>query len=157
MDRKSYIVLLASFALLMLWYPMVNKWFPPTPIELQTNRVSNASGEVSGFQTNKVAQLETVASAPGAVDTTDPIAPPLQPVQSAAPEQTLKIESEDAIYTFPSHGGGLKSIELKKYLATSPARTMPPPTNLPGSMPRPPCPLWRFWGDPRWKGTACLY
>ncbi len=117
MDRKSYIVLLASFALLMLWYPMVNKWFPPTPIEMQTNLVSNASGEVSGLQTDKFPELETAAAVPDVPETTDPIAPPLQPVRSAEPEQTLKIESEDAIYTFTSHGGGLKSIELKKYLA----------------------------------------
>src|SRR6185503_5007712 len=35
-----------------------------------------------------------------------------------APEQTLVLENQDVRYTFTSHGGGVKFIELKQYPAT---------------------------------------
>ena len=32
MDRKSIIVLVVCFIVLMLWYPLVNKLYPPKPL-----------------------------------------------------------------------------------------------------------------------------
>ena len=37
---------------------------------------------------------------------------------ASAPEETVTIENQDARYTFSSHGGGLKLVELKDYPAT---------------------------------------
>lgn len=36
------------------------------------------------------------------------------------PEETVEVESTDAIYTFTSHGGGLKTVELKGTVETVP-------------------------------------
>ena len=112
MDRKAFLVLLASFILLMLWYPLVNKWFPPTPLKRSTNQVSNSAIDYPTRPADVPPQFESPASSP------EFISPELPPITSSLPdEKTLSIENENAIYTFSSHGGGLKAIELKNYPA----------------------------------------
>ena len=95
----------------MLWYPLVNKWYPPTPINTSTNSVSTPSFDTPPPSGNVPPQFE----APTIV--ANPIAPEPAPSDPSLPEETLSIENDDAIYTFTSHGGGLKAIELKHYPA----------------------------------------
>lgn len=106
MDRKSILVLGASFALLFLWISvLIPKIWPPTPVPVNTNAVAAAA--------NRVAPGTNVA--PPAVLTSGTNLPVVPLVPAGSPEQTEKLESADAIYTFTSHGGGLKLVELKNY------------------------------------------
>src|SRR5687768_15797457 len=107
MDRKSLIILLASFALLMLWYPLTNRLFPPTPLPVQTNA---APTQLGGTLTKT--DVTNVAEAP-----TPAITPTAPRKRAATSEETVAIENEHARYTFTSHGGGLKLVELKEYPA----------------------------------------
>ena len=108
MDRKSILILVACFALLMLWVPLVNVIYPPVPAPLQTNTLGVAGSNLR--QTNShglIAEHEAEISSakPG----------PLTLPESAGPEQIETLETPEALYTFSSHGGGLKTIELKEY------------------------------------------
>jgi YidC/Oxa1 family membrane protein insertase len=111
MDRKSLIILVASFVLLMLWYPLTNRLFPPVPVPRSMNTFST-SPETSLTQgtPSNVAEAQNPA----------PLEPPapVRRVNPAAPEQTVTIENQDVRYTFTSHGGGIKYVELKQYPAT---------------------------------------
>jgi YidC/Oxa1 family membrane protein insertase len=112
MDRKSLIILVASFVLLMLWYPLTNKLFPPVPVPPGSDLIS----------TNQ----DVVPSVPGTTNLAEITSPPPVPfpavpeprTPSTAPEQLSKLENPDVRYTFTSRGGGLKFIELKGYPAT---------------------------------------
>ena len=113
MDRKTLIVLAASFALLMLlqtW--VIPKIFPPIPLP-QTNLTATAS--------NVLATNIPVTTAPtSAAPVTVPAPAPENAIAIATntPEQIEVLETPEAIYTFTSHGGGLKRVELKNYLET---------------------------------------
>jgi YidC/Oxa1 family membrane protein insertase len=109
MDRKSLIILLVSFGLLMAWFPITNRIFPPKPAPVRTNTLASATNQL----------------APGGKDQFS-IAPPsagtnilAARVTNAPPreERTVVLENEDARYTFTSIGGGLKLIELKRFPA----------------------------------------
>jgi YidC/Oxa1 family membrane protein insertase len=112
MDRKTILVLVISFALLMLWPMLVNWIFPPKPLPQSTNTVAHMTNQVS-LLTNIPTAGTTAAPPAEAVATTLPS--PAQLVPSGAPEQLERMESADARYTFTSHGGGLKLVELKRY------------------------------------------
>jgi YidC/Oxa1 family membrane protein insertase len=103
MDRKQITILALSVVLLLLWYPLTNYLFPPIPLPPETEQPPAA----------------TAPADPGKAEPSLSPAPtqevPL--VRSYLPEQTITIESPEAYYTFTSHGGGLKSIALKRYPA----------------------------------------
>lgn len=115
MDRKSIIVLVVSFVLMIAWYPLiVNKWlYPPKPLPPgSTNAITS---------TNIVAAPP--ASSTQAVST--PLAPPPSPpslmaasLPEDAPEQLLELTNATSHYTLTSRGGGLKKIELVEYPET---------------------------------------
>ena len=109
MDRKSILILLVSFLLIIGWFEVVKVLYPPPP----PRPVARGTNAVAG-STNP----------PGApVGGTNLPAPTLSaPVpgstQWAAPkaeEQLLTLETADVRYTFTSHGGGLKLAELKRF------------------------------------------
>ncbi|MBI2949557.1 MAG: membrane protein insertase YidC [Verrucomicrobia bacterium] len=114
MDRKSFLILLVSFGLLMAWYPLVNKLFPPLPAPEGTNAVTQAPRDID---TNKSGASQPVPATPSP-------APPVTPLDTSkiirpeVAEETVTVTNENARYTFTTHGGGLKLIELIKYPAT---------------------------------------
>ena len=109
MDRKSILILAASFALLMAWYPMVNRWYPPAPLPKSTNLVQQAT---NGIRPSSPADAATNL-APNAIPVP---ATPLRILPLAeTPEELVVVENGQARYTFTSHGGGLKQVELKQY------------------------------------------
>lgn len=112
MDRKSFIVLLVSFLLLMLWYPLTNRLFPPTQLPPTTNAPTRATNQPKTSAPPASTNLES----PSAL--TLPNTPAPTPARAETPEETLVIENENARYTFSSHGGGLKLAELKRFPAT---------------------------------------
>ena len=105
MDRKSIVALVICFILLVLWYPLVvNKLYPPKP--LPAGATNAAPSMVTG--TN-------AAPAPG-MQAEAPVANVFKGVSSTNEEEhLLEITNDNARYTFTSHGGGLKQIELVHY------------------------------------------
>ncbi|MGO8929037.1 MAG: membrane protein insertase YidC [Limisphaerales bacterium] len=122
MDRKSIIALVVCFLVLMLWYPLVvNKLYPPKPLPPGA--------------TNAPAAIRTSTN-PGAGPRAAPVAaeetpPGLRPVVSAnVPEELQVVTNSNARYTFTSHGGGLKLVELLHYAETvTTRREKQPQTN----------------------------
>lgn len=103
MDRKSVIVLTVCFLLFVLWAQLVPVMYPPKPV-VRTNTVAGVTNTIPAGS-NAVAALE----APKA-GTTPWVAP-----KSGAAEELVVLTNDVARYTFTSHGGGLKLVELLKY------------------------------------------
>ena len=107
MEKKSIIIVVISFILLVLWFPLTNYLWPPTPGPRTTNQLS--------FQTNvsSTQAVATVTNQAAAATPTPPV--PVTLVNANAPEELLEIETDEARFVFTSHGGGLKIAELKRY------------------------------------------
>jgi YidC/Oxa1 family membrane protein insertase len=110
MDRKSIIALVVCFVVLMLWYPLVvNKLYPPKPLP------PGATNAPASFlaATNQAAPASVP---PPAVE--EP-AVTLRPVATTnVPEELLEVANDNARYTFTTHGGGIKQIQLVHYPET---------------------------------------
>lgn len=113
MDRKTIAILVACFALLMLWPKLVSTIYPPKPLPPgMTNTVVAAT-----LSANTNAATAT-AAAPPATAPVAPVAaavPPRPLFDTNAPEQTLTISNANARYIFTTRGGGLKLVELSRF------------------------------------------
>ncbi len=115
MDRKSIFILIACFVLLMLWMPLVNVIYPPVRAPRTTNAVAGAT-QTPGKPTNPPAAGAGLAETPSiSMPSGTPAAVWQKP---DAPEQLAVLETAEARYTFTSHGGGLKLVELKEFPET---------------------------------------
>ncbi|RME92293.1 MAG: hypothetical protein D6766_10335, partial [Verrucomicrobia bacterium] len=116
MDRKSILVLIVCFVLLLLWGPIVNRIYPPIPVETPagaTNQVSTTTRPAAGPET--AAPTGPVAERPPAI--TAPRSPVERWTEPDTPEEILTLETPQARYHFTSHGGALRKVELKDYPA----------------------------------------
>jgi YidC/Oxa1 family membrane protein insertase len=105
MDRKSVLILIASVVLIALWQVwLIPRLYPPKPHS--TNVVNVATNQLT---TN--VSTTAVSTATNAIST-------VPKIETNAPEKLLVITNENAFYTFTSHGGGLKLVELRKYRET---------------------------------------
>jgi YidC/Oxa1 family membrane protein insertase len=111
MDRKSIIILVACFVLLILWVPLLNRVFPPKPAPAPTNLVARAPSP--GATPSNAVAAAPPPSLPPAISA--PSGPPISLVRPEGPEELVVMETADLRLTFTSHGGGLKQVELKKY------------------------------------------
>lgn len=113
MDKKSLIILFASVVLLMAWYPLTNKLYPPRVLPPRaTNDVASATnGAAAGTNTAVIAPLALPNAS--ALSTNAVVATPAPATD--AQEETLVLENANARYTFTSHGGGIKLVELKGF------------------------------------------
>ncbi len=112
MDRKSIIVLVLCFGLLLLWSSViVPKLYPPKPLPPGvTNVVGTIQSTAPETVTNHTRTPERLeAAVPGTA------AAPRLTVETNVPEELLVVTNENARYTFTSYGGGLKLIELVGY------------------------------------------
>ena len=109
MDRKSIIILVISFVLLVSWFPIMNKVYPPKPLPAATNTLVTATN-----------QFERGATPPAPATATSPPAPRVAAFSTpaGAKEEVQVLTNENARYTFTSYGGGLKLVELAKYPET---------------------------------------
>jgi YidC/Oxa1 family membrane protein insertase len=107
MDRKSIFILVACFALLLMWPKLVEKVFPPKPVPNWSNVVATATNVAD----TNIASTSTPPSVPtpGAVP---PAAAPVTPTQA---EQVVVMNTDLVRYTFSTHWGGLKQVELLTY------------------------------------------
>jgi YidC/Oxa1 family membrane protein insertase len=109
MDRKSIIILVISFVLLVSWFPIMNKVYPPKPLPTATNALATVTN-----------QFERGATPPAPANATSPPAPRVAAFSTpaGAKEEVQVLTNENARYTFTSYGGGLKLVELTKYPET---------------------------------------
>ncbi len=111
MDRKSIVVLVVCFLGLLLWIPLTQKIYPPLPAPMATNRMASA--------TNRVAEVARDSNAvPAQASIQMPSAPTASWLKPGEPEQLLVITNDSNVYTFTSHGGGIKTIELRGHQET---------------------------------------
>jgi YidC/Oxa1 family membrane protein insertase len=106
MDRKSIIVLAVCFLLLFSWPLLVNKVFPPKPLPPGFTNVPPANLAANGRTTS------TSAPSPSTLEASTT---PRLAISTNEPEEILEVTNANAHYTFTSHGGGLKLIELLRY------------------------------------------
>ena len=109
MDRKSIVILIISFILLMLWFPLVNHWYPPPPVR---PGMTGAAGMTNRLGTNSAFAATNGATAEARFQAA---APTLSTLNPHAPEELVVVENDNARYTFTSYGGGIKLVELKHY------------------------------------------
>src|SRR5688572_18417638 len=103
MDRKSVLILIVCAVLFLVWAQVTPRLYPPPkPVARPTNALSGASNSFPSGTTSS-AQIEA------------PRATAFIPPKPGAPEELLVVTNENARYTFTSHGGGLKTVELLKY------------------------------------------
>lgn len=113
MDRRSLLLLVVTCLLLVLWYPLMNRIYPPKPMPASaTNRLAgvtgtNAAGAGVGGGVAAAEAPATAAVRPGVADSGFR-APAGTPVE-------VVLENDEARYVFTSHGGGIREVELKKY------------------------------------------
>jgi YidC/Oxa1 family membrane protein insertase len=106
MDRKSITILVVCFLLLFSWPLLVNKVFPP---KLLPPGATNALSAVLSA-TNR--SITSTSSAPPILESASVNRSSVPPT---VPEETLEVTNSTAHYTFTSHGGGLKLVELLNY------------------------------------------
>ncbi|MCD6051562.1 MAG: rane protein insertase, YidC/Oxa1 family [Verrucomicrobia bacterium] len=115
MDRKSIIIVALSVALLLGWYPLTNYiWGPPPPRTTQQLAPTNAP--LGGTNISTVSNgVATAVAAVSGTETRPTTAASTLLVAPNTPEQTEVLAGDDVRYTFTSHGGGIKLVELTKY------------------------------------------
>ena len=114
MDRKSFIVIGACILLLLLLHLLVNKLYPPRPLPPGTTNPpatapATAQSPVLTNAPGTSAPINAVASSGNAV------APRRWVADTNVQERLFVVTNADARYTFTSHGGGLKLVELIHY------------------------------------------
>jgi YidC/Oxa1 family membrane protein insertase len=141
MDRKSIVILVVCFILLMLWFPLVNRIFPPKPLPPgATNAlpVTVTGTNQAGTNPPQLEQASQPLPSPGGPG-------PATPAWAMDPnvrEETLELTNASARYIFTSKGGGLKQVDLLEYteIITERGRAQPRPgraTSLNASAPLP--------------------
>jgi YidC/Oxa1 family membrane protein insertase len=123
MDRTSIIIIVVCFILIGLWsFVLMPKFYPSRPLPHGTNAtVTGVTG------TN---QSATATNPNSAVLAESPTNAPRVTINTNIAEDLIVVTNENARYTFTSHGGGLKLVELVKYPETvSRKRQMRPETN----------------------------
>jgi YidC/Oxa1 family membrane protein insertase len=88
----------------------MNRLYPPKPISKGTNSLAQAGQQTSGATNATKAHLAPAVPTFTAAPTTTFVRP-------GATEELLVLENDNARYTFSSHGGGMKLVELKRYAA----------------------------------------
>lgn len=110
MDRKSILILVAAVLLLVGLPKVIDHFFPPIPltpeqIAAMTNTApTNVPATAGGTNAPVAATTATTATATAT-----------SPAVTSGPEETVTLENDNAIFRFTSRGGGLKTVELKKY------------------------------------------
>jgi YidC/Oxa1 family membrane protein insertase len=145
MDRKSIIVLVVCVLLFVSWPYLVNKLFPPKPLPPgATNAVALVTNQ-SALGTN-IPMLSAATNFPSTT--------PAPLVKPSAPEELQVVETPEALYTFTTHGGGLKHIELKEYQESVTCRNKKKPGNFATLNKRGFVPVLALLGDASLQGDG---
>lgn len=106
MDRTSIVILVICFALFVLWSVHMQRYYRTRPEHHKTELVlkTNAPGTNQTF-----VRTPTQTSIPQSTTASSTFTKP------ETPENLVVLTNELARYTFSSHGGGLKQVELVRY------------------------------------------
>jgi YidC/Oxa1 family membrane protein insertase len=141
MDRKSIVILILSVLFLITWSRLVEKWYPQSERKAKsaqgTNGVTNTNltnaVQSSGFgqlmdgtNSGTVGTLGSsqTASTNSSIGSTvlrrgtngvPPVGVAMVPQVPTVAEEFIELETEFSHYTFTSHGGGIKTIGMKKH------------------------------------------
>jgi len=110
MDRKSLIILAVSFLLLIAWYPLVNRLYPPKPAPPEAVPIAATNSILPAAATPAVSNPPP----PGPTAELTATAPATW-LKPEAPEELMAVDSDGSHYVFTSHGGGLKEVQLKAH------------------------------------------
>jgi len=115
MEKRIFLAVVISIAILALWGAVVPKLFPEFAKQQQKQQQS-AQKPVRGAQTTTSATTTTTSSAPASKPGSSSVAaaPVTPPVAAAAETQTI-IEGNDYVARFSNRGGVLVSYRLKHY------------------------------------------
>jgi YidC/Oxa1 family membrane protein insertase len=114
MDRKSIIVIALCFVFIGLWsYVLMPKLYPPKPLPPGWTNVTSTAASPTATATNPSAPSPTASATPEA-----PVAAPRFAADTNIPERLIEVTNSTVHYTFTSHGGGLKEVELLDYPET---------------------------------------
>lgn len=145
MDRKSLIVLAVCVLLFLSWPYLVNTIFPPKPLPPgATNNIALTTNQ--GAIGTNVPAISAATNLPAATP------PPL--VTPSEPEQLQVIETPEARYTFTTHGGGLKQVELKEYQESVTCQSKKKPGNVAALNKRGAVPVLALLGDASLQGDG---
>src|SRR5262245_29612058 len=103
MDRTSLIVVILCVIVMLTWLKLSDKIFPPKPLP----------PGVTNVQTAPVASTSPPSGAAPAPATTSTAAAPVPLANTNIAEELEILSTSEARYTFSSHGGGLKVVELQ--------------------------------------------
>jgi len=113
MDRTGKIILVVS-VLLLIGAPILQTKYGPKRsaqprVDVNSTKQSTSSPSVISSSTN--------ANVPTTQTNTVPQTPSINavPVSPSAPEKTVVLQNDFVRYTFTTHGGGIKRVELKKF------------------------------------------
>jgi YidC/Oxa1 family membrane protein insertase len=143
MDRPGIIAVSICAVLLVLWFVQTEK---------QAARLQQQQAEFA--RTNVVSTSQASTATPATVSTTAAASP--QIFDTNAPENLIVVSNADALYTFTSRGGGLKSVKLLKYPETiSPRWKKEMATNSVATLNAgAPVPILAILGDPSFVGDG---
>lgn len=113
MDRRSLLLLIIVGLILVLWYPIMWRIYPPKP-STRTNQIATitSTNAVPG-ETPQVGTPLAPAAPVGV-----PVRPGFADSGFRAPAEAateVSLENDEARYVFTSHGGGVRMVELKEY------------------------------------------
>ncbi len=83
MDKKSIIVIAIITLLIIGWFPLVNKLWPPKPIPAQTNTVVSATNKLTNVTANAQTSATAAAASPKDADALPHPEPLLQQLDGA--------------------------------------------------------------------------
>ncbi|MGC8744799.1 MAG: membrane protein insertase YidC [Verrucomicrobiia bacterium] len=121
MDKKSIIIIIITTLLILLWFPLVNKIWPPKPVPHSTNLVSNLTSQTTNGlapSSPTTPTLTNIQQQTSSLTTTSPEQASALLIPAGAKEKLEILETDKARYVFTSFGGGLKYVELKNYPQT---------------------------------------
>ncbi len=105
MDRKSFIVLIVSLAVVMLWFPVWDHFFPRPVPDPSSAGLSISDGTNGSRPAPSGAPAAALNQAPENI----------RRAVHTGRESFLTITNNQSIYTFTSFGGGLRLIELDRF------------------------------------------
>ena len=119
MDRRSLLLLSVACLVMVFWYPLMERIYPPKPLphgvtnglvraSAGTNAANDPVGAPAGIATATApaaAGVAGIAIRPGITDTGF--------TPSTGKAEELVLEGEDGRYVFTSAGGGIRQVELK--------------------------------------------
>jgi YidC/Oxa1 family membrane protein insertase len=105
MDRKSILILAFCFVLFLSWSLLINRLYPPIPVPVSTNTIAAVTNGIPAGATNPAIPAPAVLSAASGI-----------PLEVQGEETLLTVENDLTKFMVTSHRGGLKEIELKKYM-----------------------------------------